>query len=229
MTVAAVSVYGHCRLDPALFTPPEHHKARPAVLTELQKRIKEYYFDPRRLPTLNAANGSARDQRSERREACLSLLGALVHYCDLETLRVGRPAGLGEFSGIDLATLAKRAGLGLRRAERASRDLVAAGIIKVHKICEQVADDKYIGLAAIRTLSKHLFAAFGLGTRLSAERRKAYARNNKRPPDETDKGRAGLAINSLQHRLNTPSDTTPKTPAEHLAALRAAVTCPPGR
>ena len=46
---------------------------------------------PKVLPSLNAANGSPRQQRSERREACLDLLGALVHYLDLATCGWGYP------------------------------------------------------------------------------------------------------------------------------------------
>lgn len=226
-TAAAIQAnqFGHCRLDPALFTPPEHHKQRPAILTALTEKLGEYFYSPDLLPSLNNANDSTRKQRSERRESCISLLGAYLHYTDLETLRIGRPASLGQFKGLTMEFLAKVAGLPLRRAERANSDLVRAGIIKVHKICNQVADDKFIGLAAIRTLSKYVFEAFGLGKRLHKERRKAYNRHNKRPATEEQKGRAGLAVNAINNRLNNPT-TANMSPAEHLAALKASR--PPG-
>lgn len=226
-TAALPNMYGHCRLDPALFTPPAQHKPRPAVLIEANKRINRFYFNPDELPTLNNVNESPRQQRSERREACTALMGAMIHYTDLETLRIGRPAGLGEFKGLTMEHLARQAGLQLRRAERACRDLVRAGIIKVHRVCEQIADDKFIGLAAIRTLSRNLFEALGLGQRLRDERRKAYARKNKRQPSDQEKGRAGLAMNAIRTQLDHPT-TTNKTAAEHCDAMRAALNKPPG-
>ena len=76
---------------PALVRTPPQHAARPKILLQLQERVRTYFDDPKVLPSLNAANGSPRQQRSERREACLDLLGALVHYLDLATLRVGIP------------------------------------------------------------------------------------------------------------------------------------------
>lgn len=225
--LAAANRFGHCRLEPALFTPPEAHKQRPRILTELTSRLRDYYRNPALLPTLNAANGSTRDQRSERREACLALLGAMIHYTDLVTLRIGRPAG-SDFSGLTLDYLADRARIPLRRAQRACHDLVAAGVIKVHRVCEQVAGDRFIGLAAIRTLSVHLFQLFGLGKQLADERRKAYRRNRDEPTDETDKGRAGLAMAAIRHRINNPASPA-GTLDQRRAALRAAVTRPPDR
>jgi hypothetical protein len=74
---------------------------------------------------LNLANGKDSQQRSERREGCL------IHYLDLLTLRVGIPQDDGSFGGIGLEWIAELSGMGLRRVERATHDLVAAGIVVV--------------------------------------------------------------------------------------------------
>jgi len=50
----------------------------PPILTELAARLEHYYAHPRQLiPSLDLANGSARRQRSERREACVLTAKAL--------------------------------------------------------------------------------------------------------------------------------------------------------
>ncbi|MEI2745988.1 MAG: hypothetical protein V9G22_11345, partial [Ottowia sp.] len=128
---------GHDPCCPRWFEPPAHHAPHPKILVKLQAAVRAYFADPAVLPSLNAANGSARRQRSERREACLALLGALVHYLDLVTLRVGIPQADGSFQGLTLEFLAERAGLGLRRAERACRDLRKAGLVEVYPIAQQ--------------------------------------------------------------------------------------------
>jgi hypothetical protein len=61
---------------------------RPRILLEMQGRLDAYLDDPsRHLPTLTAANGSDRQQRSERRVACVQLLRAMLSYLDLVSLR----------------------------------------------------------------------------------------------------------------------------------------------
>lgn len=119
---------GHDPANPRWFSPPPQHSQRPQVLRKLINRIRAYYSAPSgTLPTLNTANRSTRQQRTERREACLSLLGCLAHYLDLETLRVGVPQADGSVAGLTMEFLSERSGLGLRRAERAIHDLSAAG------------------------------------------------------------------------------------------------------
>lgn len=229
MTAAAIPFSGNrCGHDPAaprFFEVPADHKARPGILSELIRRILDYYKRPNLLPTLNYANGTSRQQRSERREGCIALIGALVHYVDLKTLRVGVPVRYSRaMRGLSMETLAQRAGINLRRAERAMADLVAAGIVKVHRICEQDASGNYKGLPAIRTISEHLFQSFGLGKRLSKERKKAYRRDQ---VGENDKGRQGLAMAAIKHRLTNDVPTVRKPVHEHLKDLKGAL-APPG-
>lgn len=192
---------GHDPERPRWFSQPVHHKNHPKIIERTIERIREYYADPRAvLPGLNHArpflNGKNRQRRSERREACVDLLAAILWHTDLITLKVGRFTSDGEMtSGIPMdskdVTLAsgqqvhivgwaELAGLTLSRAEEAMRDLKAAGIVTVHEICERVDATTYKGYSAIRTVSKHLFEAFKLGEWLARERRDAMERLAKR-------------------------------------------------
>jgi len=209
---AVVSGGNRCGHDPAhprWFEPPAHHAAHPKILIKLQEAVRAYFADPAVLPSLNAANGSARQQRSERREGCLALLGALVHYLDLVTLRVGIPQADGSFKGLTLEFLAERAGLGLRRTERACRDLRRAGLVEVYPIAQQTEAGRYRGQPAIRRLPVSLFKVFGLGKWLQHERDKAaHRRRRQRRRQETaaseaDVGRRELALDAARLRATT--------------------------
>jgi len=79
-------------------------------------------------PSLDLANGSNRQQRSERREACILMLTVLLKYTDLASLRIGIPTPDG-FLSLTIDFLAKQTGMALRRAERALADLKAAGLV----------------------------------------------------------------------------------------------------
>ncbi|WP_455289967.1 hypothetical protein [Cupriavidus necator] len=102
----------------------------PRVLTALADAVSRHADDPTVLPSLNLANGNPRQQRTERRVGCVQLANILVRYLDLASLRVGIPLPDGGFRHLTLAFLAKRAGLGLRRAERTIQDLQRAGLAR---------------------------------------------------------------------------------------------------
>ncbi|MDD5319523.1 MAG: replication protein RepA [Methylococcales bacterium] len=198
---------GHMPDKPRWFAPPEKHANRPGILRRIIQCIRDYYAKPGEiLPGLNAANESDRQQRSERREACVAILGCILHYTDLVTLRVGIPQPDGSMAGLTMPFLAELSGLGERRAERAIRDLKAAGIITVHSICQQLDDATYKGFAAIRTVTKHLFTALGLSAWLEHERRKAQERKDKKTEK---KRRKGLA--NVQMTMNAQHGPAPKT------------------
>ncbi|QPS42084.1 Crp/Fnr family transcriptional regulator (plasmid) [Burkholderia humptydooensis] len=159
-------------------------------------RLERYLDRPARwLPALNAANGSRRQQRSERRIACAQLLRAMIKYCDLATLRVGIPAATG-WVDLTLPFFADQAGLGVRRAERALRDLQTAGLAKIRRQCalqESSAGDRYKGLAAIKYLPSALFAAFGMGAWLQHERSRAHLRVQRRAAQQYKRERRAAA------------------------------------
>ncbi|MEI2806903.1 MAG: hypothetical protein V9G18_13470, partial [Albidovulum sp.] len=206
---------GHDPCCPRWFEPPAHHAPHPKILVRLQEAVRAYFADPAVLPSLNAANGSARRQRSERREACLALLGALVHYLDLVTLRVGIPRADGTFEGLTLAFLAERAGLGLRRAERACRDLRKAGLVEVFPIARKAEDGGHRGLPAIRRLPVALFKVFGLNKWLqherdkAANRRRRTRRRQEAAASEADEGRRELALDAARRRAEAAEPAEP--------------------
>lgn len=211
---------GHDPANPRWFKPPEKHADRPGVLRKLIERIREYYSAPAKtLPALNAVNESDRQQRSERREACVDLLACLLHYTDLVTLRVGIPQADGTFQGLTMEFLAGASGLGLRRAERAIHDLAAAGIVSIHPIAQRLEDCAYKGFAAIRAVSRALFDAFGLGKWLRHEREKAVKRREKKRRKADPRGLANvqMAMNGKrgagsQAEQQTGAETRPNGP-----------------
>lgn len=232
VAAAVLSSGNRCGHDPARprwFAAPAHHAPHPRILVRLQEAVRSYFADPAVLPSLNAANGSARRQRSERREGCLALLGALVHYLDLASLRVGIPRADGGFEGLTLAFLAARAGLGQRRAERASRDLHKAGLVEVHPIAQKTEDDRHRGLPAVRRLPASLFKVFGLGRWLQRERDKAASRRRhgrrreESAASEADEGRRELALESARRRAaESAAAADPAAAAEAAEAAEAA-------
>ena len=152
----------------------------PRVLTELMHRLGRYLDAPDEwLPSLNRANGSTRQQRTERSVACVQLLRASLKYLDLLTMRVGIPS-TGGMQNLTLPFLAQQAGLDHRRAERAMRDLQAGGLTSVRPRCERTEDGNYTGLAAIKYVPAALFGAFGLAKWLRHERSKAALRQQLR-------------------------------------------------
>jgi len=152
-------------------------KSLPGILTELQERIKRYYSKPAVMPSLRNANQSAkgRQQRSERREACLLMLSAIVSFTDLVSLRCGVPTKNG-FMSLTLDYLVEYTGLHMRRAERAMADLKRANLITCSQPRQLKDDGTYRGLAAVKAVNKLLFAAFGLVKRLQHETQRATAR-----------------------------------------------------
>ena len=210
---------GHAPNMPRWFDPPEKH-TRPHIIKKLIYSIQDYYKEPAStIPSLNLANGSDRQQRSERREACISVLGCLAHYLDLATLRVGIPQADQSFQGITMCFIADRCDLSLRRCERAVADLVASGLLTVYPICKKLEDATYKGYAAIRTINRKLFSVFGLGGRLKYERDKAAARLRKKELKELNKTKAKieLVIDSSSTILNKKGGT----PAEELRNIKA--------
>ena len=148
----------------------------PAVLIRAMERIQQYYAAPRRLfPSLDLANGSERQQRSERREACICTLAALLKHVDLATLKVGIPTQ-GGFINLSFSALRKQTLLSERRFERAIQDLKSAGFITVAQPKEEVSPGKWVAHNAVKAISASVFALVGLAKALSFERQKASKR-----------------------------------------------------
>nr|VFJ94015.1 MAG: hypothetical protein BECKLFY1418A_GA0070994_103618 [Candidatus Kentron sp. LFY] len=191
---------GHNPTAPRAFAPPAAHQSRPPILTRITERLFEYFHRPELIPSLNLANGSPRNQRSERREACILVMDALFHYLDLVKLIVGIPLKDGGVRGIPMEKIAEMTGMGLRRVERAMHDLVAAGMVSVHRFCNQVEPDKYIGYPAIRVIPTTVFSLFGLDVILKQERNRATQRRNEAKNRQAPNPGPGLLA------LGCPSD-----------------------
>ena len=82
---------GHDPLQPRieLIKPARMGKGgHPPLILAAMARLKDFYHNPTLLlPALNAANGSNRQMRSERHEACVSLGQSLLKHMDQATLR----------------------------------------------------------------------------------------------------------------------------------------------
>ncbi len=205
----------------------------PRILTALIDKLDKYLEDPAGcLPSLNLANGKVRQQRRDRRYACVQLLRAHIKYLDLPSLRVGIPQGDGNFTSVTLRFLARQAGIGLRRAERAMRDLQSAGLVRSQQRCELDDAGHYRGLASLRQLPPALFGAFGLAKWLKHERSKAILRRYRAAAAAAKEGRrereaaqGALFLESMRHQLERGRKATPKSGhanAGHIDATRRA-------
>lgn len=168
----------------------------PPVLRALLEKIQVYFDTPDFIPSLNGANGSIRQQRSERREACVLTLGILIKYLNIITLRCEIPTANG-FIALTIDWLAKQAGLTMRRMERAIRDLKAAGLIEV-KERAVLRSRGYRSIAAVKSVSKHLFALCGLKHDLEDQAAKKKRYQEREVARATKESEAQEARNALR-------------------------------
>jgi hypothetical protein len=225
---------GHDPRSPRWFQPPPEHGERPTIIVKWIERAKQFYDNPGRIPSLaNALFGrkvaadpegdhKPRKMRSERREACCDLLGSIAHYCDLPSLCLSVPQPDGSLLPITMELLADRAGLGLRRAERAMRDIVSGGLIGVHPRAEPQPDGTYIGRAAIRVVPPSFFGLFGLEERLEHDRRrisqKRIEARGGATPTRTAGARIRTAVGAALGKI-TGRGTKPTAPAPAAAQI----------
>lgn len=195
----------------------------PLIITGLIERLTQYYSRPRAvLPSLDKANNSDRQQRSERREACIVAMAAILKYTDVVSLRVGIPTAKG-FVNLTFEQLLKHTHLGAKRFERAITDLKNAGLLTVAQPRELLSDGSWIGLAAVKAVNKKLFEAFGLAEKLKTERDKAAKRLKLQQEQWTKEqdgkpNRAGMARLSLfltgEANKKRDKNTQPKPPSK---------------
>ncbi|WP_295612702.1 hypothetical protein [uncultured Lamprocystis sp.] len=251
---------GHDPQHPRFFSPPPEHGVRPPILCQWIERVRQFYDAPDTIPSLAhalfdrqvaadpAGDHQPRQMRSERREACCALLGSIMHYCDLPSLCVSVPQADGTLAPVTLRTLAERAGLGLRRAERAMRDIVTGGLLVPHRRAARREDGSYVGRAAIRVVPSCVFGLFGLEARLAHDRQRISQQRREAAGTRTGAARLRTAIgaalgatgggarppapSAAAARIAAPPDLAPPhvapTPAQpepkhapHIRALRA--------
>jgi len=237
---------GHDLRAPRFFQPPPTHAARPPIIVTHIARLNAFYDTPDCIPSLAYAQAGRRPpealalihpprrMRSERREACCALLGAIAHYCDLPsmTLSVPQPDGKTRLP-VRLETLAEAAGLGRRRAERAMRDIQSAGLLRTFRRAERRRDGSYRGRAAIRVVPTAVFGLFGQEQRLAYERKRISqarlkARETQEPtPTQDARGRVTLGGLIAPRRFTSTSPSL--QPAAALIRPPPAPTAPPSR
>ena len=199
-------------------------QGRPKILERLAERSLQYYDAPERtLPTLNGVNDSPRRQRSERREACLSVLALLIAYTDLKTLRIGIPTSKGSMAGLSLTWMALRLGLGQRRVERALRDLVCSGLVDSRQRSHRKRNGHYQGAASFRALSPHLFTLLGLGKWQVHEQKRAQKRQSKRDIASLARENALRLLAIKASKRGPYSEST--LAARYFALIRASLEC----
>lgn len=205
-------------LPAGLPEPPRTGKGGlPAILTDAMAALSGYMATPNRFfPILNAINGSARQQRSERSAACMQMLAACLKYLDLISMRVGVPQGNGSMLNLRVSWLAKQAGLSERRAERALHDLKAAGLIQVEQRNRRLDLDTrtWRSAVALKAVAAEVFEALGMAKRLDIERSKARLRRQR---DEAARRKAAEDKSAARGRTVAPG---------YLAALRAFLRVP---
>lgn len=226
---------GHNPNAPQFFTSPEPHKLRPNVIQYAIKNLEHFYEKPSKwLSSLKRTRSSKRQQRSEAREREANIIGVLLHYTDLATLRVGFPEGSGDFVSFDMLFLARQVGWrtaeddkqdkervkqglrplnkGLKRTWRAIANLKRAGYITVHKqfkIEKYEEATLYKGMAAIKTINQKLFIELGVNLSLLEQKRKEAAKRlKKQKADYLKKAEAMLIAMKQQTRQGSQKLTT---------------------
>lgn len=179
-------------------------KKLPGVLSRAVEKIKNYYYKPSMIPTLNYAlerrlgRNYTRQQRSERREAIVLVLMSFISRMNLTTMKVGIPNEK-DFINLPRQVFLNDTGLTLSRFKAAVRDMVASGILTNKQISAETKQG-WRGRASVRCISKKLFGVLGLGLWLDSSRRSKVKRNSKTSSvvaSEKDKARFGLGLSGL--------------------------------
>lgn len=204
---------GHDPGKPKFFTPDSKHKHRPDIIQWARLNLKKFYEEPKKwLQSLYLALKSSRQQRSEGRERDAAVLGVLLHYLDLASLRVGVPQDDGGFFSLNMKFIAKKLGWrtiaddvidkasiaegkapfnrGVKRVWRSIEGLKRAGYVTVNRRFKKVLDGEkeYIGLSAVRCIHPKLFWELGIsGTELRAKRDQAIKRLKERRSQYAEK------------------------------------------
>lgn len=154
---------GHDPHAPKFFEWQPSKKPRPKLLLDAAARVENFFYTPRdwmqRL-YFSRKERSKAHMRSERREAICLILGAILNYCDLRTLQIGVPNAKGGMQPIKWETIANKAGLSLRRAERALQDLIKIGYLST-KERRSKREGNIFSLSSIKKLSPAFFLDLG--------------------------------------------------------------------
>jgi hypothetical protein len=173
---------------PRFFSPPAHHKLRPAVLDRAIDALKAVYWKAKKFfKKLATTHSNGRQVRSERRESIAAVSQVLLHYLELSTLKVGFYAGLDKFIHLDIEYIAKKANLSFSRAKRAITALAEAGYIKITRQYKKKEDGTFAGEPSIRQISVQFFIDLGMDVQ-----KLFFARDWKRKKEEKAQAKGAL-------------------------------------
>jgi len=186
---------GHNPNQPKFLVQP-HAQKMPKILARSIELVEHYYYRLKDLPQLDTLNPH-RKKRSERREAVIQTLKALLKYMDLVTMTVGIPTKDGQV-GLTLLRLHQEVSISWPRFKRAIADLRAAGFLSISQPRMTNSAGQVRGLVGIKAISSRLFEALKIDFWLRRERDRASKRQR------TKANLAGVNQRSFYQRSKPP-------------------------
>lgn len=166
----------------------------PLLLQDAIRWAAKLYARPHLFPEITAraytdAETRIRKRRTERLEAIVLVLIALLRRCDVRTLRVGDQRDDGLCNGVRIAKLCEATGLEPSRVVRALGELESAGYIRSVQPVQAITDaaglpvldekgrQRHRGFASVRVVTPLAFQRLGVAARkLKRARAFAYTR-----------------------------------------------------
>lgn len=205
----------HNPTKPNFLVQPHAHKI-PKILSRSRELVELYYSRLKELPQLDTLNPH-RKKRSERREAVIQTLKALLKYMDLVTMTVGIPTKDGQV-GLTLVRLHKEVSISWPRFKRAIADLRAAGFLSISQPRMTNSAGQVRGLVGIKAISARLFEALKIDFWLRRERERASKRQRAKA------SKSGVTQRSFYQRQQAPRPAVrqPSVPQNSWAQFKAA-------
>ena len=206
---------GHKPTSPSFLVRP-HVQNMPKFIARSIDLVEHYYYRLKDLPQLDTLNRH-RKKRSERREAVIQTLKALLKYMDLVTMTVGIPTKDGQV-GLTLLRLHQETTISFPRFKRAIADLRAAGLLSISQPRMTNSAGQVRGLVGIKAISTRLFAALKIDFWLRRERERASKRQRAKA------NKSGVTQRSFYQRQQAPRPAVrqPSVPQNSWAQFKAA-------
>ena len=206
---------GHNPTAPRFLVRP-HVQNMPKFIARSIDLVEHYYYRLKDLPQLDTLNRH-RKKRSERREAVIQTLKALLKYMDLVTMTVGIPTKDGQV-GLTLLRLHQETTISFPRFKRAIADLRAAGLLSISQPRMTNSAGQVRGLVGIKAISARLFEALKIDFWLRRERERASKRQRAKA------NKSGVTQRSFYQRQQAPRPAVrqPSVPQNSWAQFKAA-------
>ena len=206
---------GHNPASPKFLVQP-HAQNMPKFIARSIDLVEHYYYRLKDLPQLDTLNRH-RKKRSERREAVIQTLKALLKYMDLVTMTVGIPTKDGQV-GLTLLRLHQETTISFPRFKRAIADLRAAGLLSISQPRMTNSAGQVRGLVGIKAISARLFEALKIDFWLRRERERASKRQRAKA------NKSGVTQRSFYQRQQAPRPAVrqPSVPQNSWAQFKAA-------